>query len=278
MTMLDPVALRVFPRKTSMTPRDDMIFIGDPPLFRPDADEVHISVTFTWDIEEGYRLRDAWCNYYSDVRIGGPAISGSNGVFIPGQYLRHGVTITSRGCDRKCPWCLVPEQEGNIKLLDVKPGYIVQDNNLLATPREHQEKVYAMLRKQKKAAVLSGGLDARLVDDWVTDQFCNMRIKSIFLAADTKGSLNSLARAVDKLAFLGREKLRCYVMIGYNGETQEEATERLQAVWDIGCLPFAQLYQPPDEFINYPYEWKSLARTWSRPAAMRSLQNVGLVR
>jgi len=256
-----------------MTPRDDMVFIGDPSLFRPDADEVHISVTFTWDIKEGYRLRDAWANYYDNVKIGGPAINGElPGEFEPGMYVKKGVTITSRGCDRKCPWCLVPDREGIIKLLDIKPGNVIQDNNILATPREHQERVYMMLNEQPRAAIFSGGIDARLVDDWVTDQFKKLRIKEIFLAADSKGSLRSLRRAVDKLSFLNRDKLRCYVMIGYDGETQAEALERLEAVWNIGCMPFAQLYQPPDKFIEYSPEWKRFVRTWSRPAAMRSLQ------
>ena len=43
--------IRVFPRQTAMTPTDELAFVGDPPLslWRPSADEVHVSVTFTWD-------------------------------------------------------------------------------------------------------------------------------------------------------------------------------------------------------------------------------------
>jgi len=43
--------VRVFPRRTTATPTDEMAFVGDPPppAFRPEADEVHISCTFTWD-------------------------------------------------------------------------------------------------------------------------------------------------------------------------------------------------------------------------------------
>jgi hypothetical protein len=262
--------IRVFPQKTNMTPTDEYAFVGNPPLFRLEADEVHISVTFTWDIDEGYRLRDAWAQYYPDVKIGGVAINGSNSEFVPGKYLRGGVTITSRGCIRKCPWCFVPDREGKIKLLDIKPGHIIQDNNILATPRDHQEKVYAMLGEQRKAAKFSGGIDARLVDDWVIEQFKKLRISEIFLAADTKGSLKALAKTVEKLSFLGRNKLRCFVMIGYNGETLQEAEERLQEVWNIGCLPFSQLYQPPDKRIKYSREWRILNRNWSRPAIMRA--------
>ena len=63
--------IRVFPRRTSYTPTDKYAFIGDPPMFRPDADEVHISCTFTWDKANAERLRDAWGQYYPVVTLGG---------------------------------------------------------------------------------------------------------------------------------------------------------------------------------------------------------------
>lgn len=253
-----------------MTPTDDMAFVGDPPLFRPEADEVHVSCCFAWDIEEAYRLQEAWSLHYDDVRIGGPAITGSSGEFVLGRYVKEGVTFTSRGCDRKCPWCLVPEWEGRLSLLDVKPGWIVNDNNLLMTPREHQEAVFEMLRKQRKRVSFPGGLDCRLINDWVAGQLRTLRIEQAFLAADTEGALRPLRKAVEKLSFLSRRQLRCYVLIAFDGETVAEATKRLEAVWKIGCLPFAQLFQPP-EWIEYSREWKALARTWSRPAAMFAL-------
>ena len=260
--------IRVFPRKTSMTPSDVYTFVGDPPLWRPQADEVRISCTFTWDIQEAQRLREAWAQYYDVVKLGGPAINGSHGEFVPGMYLKHGVTITSRGCPNKCPWCLVPDQEGALQTLDIEPGWIVQDNNLLATPKTHQARVYAMLRDQRRKVSFSGGLDARLIDNWVIDQLKTISIKELFLAADTKAAIPTLSRVRPKLNFLNRRQLRCYVLIAYNDETISEAMWRLETVWQAGFLPFAQLYQPPERYIDYPSEWKALARTWSRPAAM----------
>ena len=263
--------IRVFPRRTSMTPTDTFAFVGDPPLWRLDADRVNVSCTFTWDIEEAYRLQEAWSLYYDDVKIGGPAITGSRDGFIPGMYVKEGVTFTSRGCDRRCPWCLVPAWEGRLRLLDIQSGWIVNDNNLLACPREHQEAVFEMLRGQKKRVSFPGGLDARLVDDWVAGQLQSLSIEQVFLAADTEKALGPLGDAVKKLSFLNRRQLRCYVLIAFNEETVSEATKRLEAVWKIGCLPFAQLFQPPDQFIKYSHDWRALARTWSRPAAMISL-------
>ncbi len=267
-----------------MTPDDQMVFangrtkktkaFGYPQLWRPQADEVHVSVTFTWDIEEGYRLRDAWAQYYADVRIGGPAFDACPNGFVPGRYLRHGVTFTTRGCNNKCPWCLVPRREGKlVEFDDFAPGNIIQDNNILQASHAHLERVGQMLKAQRRAAVFSGGIQSNLVNDWVAEWMRGLRIKEVFLAADTFGSLPALRRAVDKLKFLkpSSDKLRCYVLIGRDGETISEATDRLEAVWDAGCMPFAQLYQPDTHFIEYSKEWKALNRTWSRPAAMRSM-------
>ena len=118
--------LRVFPRRTKGTPTDDLAVVGPPGLFLSDVDEVHVSVTFTWDIEEGHRLRDVWDRFYPGrVKIGGPALGSHGDEFVPGRYLRAGYTITSRGCPNRCPWCLVPGREGRLRELNpIAPGHI----------------------------------------------------------------------------------------------------------------------------------------------------------
>lgn len=264
--------IRVFPRETSLTPCDPMAFVGDPQLWRPEADEIHVSVTFTWDMEEGRRLAEAWGNHYPVVKLGGPAFDSPTNGYVPGRYVKRGVTFTTRGCNNRCPWCLVPGREGRlVEIEDFAPGWVVQDNNLLQASKRHIERVFAMLKTQPRAASFPGGLDARLVDDWLVERLRGLRIGQLFLAADTEGALRPLEQALEKLSFLPRRKLRVYVLIAYGGETIDEATERLRAVWRLGGLPFAQLYQPPDCYIDYPPRWKRLARTWSRPAAIFAL-------
>ena len=88
--------LRVFPRKTHATPTDGMAYVGYPGLFAPKAEEIHVSVTFTWDLPLAERLARAW-EPYGPVSIGGPAIGSPGGSFTPGLYLRRGYVITSAG-------------------------------------------------------------------------------------------------------------------------------------------------------------------------------------
>ncbi len=263
--------IRVFPRRTSLTPADSMAFIGDPPLERPEADEVHVSCVFTWDIPKAERLSQAWAQYYPMVKLGGPAFESVVNGFTPGLYLRHGVTITTRGCNNHCSFCLVPEREGKLKLIDdFTEGNIIQDNNILQAPQAHIERVCQMLKSQHDIQ-FSGGLEAARVTPWFVDQIRGLSIGQLFLACDNRAAIHPLRRALAMLTpYFKRKKLRCYVLIGLS-ETPEQATERLEEVWGAGAMPFAQLYQPADRWIEYGHEWKALHRTWSQPAAMRSL-------
>ena len=94
--------LRVFPRKNTPPPEDEYVAIGTPGLFIPDdISKIHISVAFTWDLLEAERLADAWSRY-SNVKIGGPVTGMRDEAFAPGMYLKHGYTITSRGCHNHC--------------------------------------------------------------------------------------------------------------------------------------------------------------------------------
>ncbi|BDU72929.1 hypothetical protein METEAL_21030 [Mesoterricola silvestris] len=263
--------IRVFPRRTSLTPTDPMAFVGNPPLdgLRPEADEVHVSVAFTWDIPEAQRLAREWGRFYPVVKLGGPAMGSPLESFVPGRYLRKGVTFTTRGCNKKCPWCLVPGREGRLaEVQDFPDGWMVQDNNLLQAGRDHILKVIAMLNRQRRAAYFSGGIQADLVDEWFADQLRGIRVGAVFLAADTAGALRPLEKALGLLSYLGRKKLRCFTLIGFGGETIPQAEARLEKVWSLGGMPFAQLYQPADRYIDYPREWRALSKKWMRPAAM----------
>ena len=267
-----PRVIRVFPRRTSHTPSDGMAFVGDPSLWVPEADEVHISCTFTWDIREAERLQQAWQPYAPVVRLGGPAFGSPTDGFTAGLYVRQGITFTSRGCPRRCPFCLVPDREGPLRLLPIMPGRVVGDNNFLACPPSHRKAVYQMLSAQRRAAVFSGGLQASLVTDEIADELRGLRISEVFLAADSEGAVRPLREATRRLSFLGRQKLRCYVLCGYDGETIQQAETRLEAVWDAGCLPFAQLYQAPTpRRTEYSADWRRLQKAWSRPAATKAM-------
>lgn len=261
--------IRVFPRRTKWTPTDNLAFVGDPPLWRPAEQPVKISVTFTWDIEEGKRLYRAWSDYYQDVEIGGPAYGDQGGEFNPGLFIKEGVTITSRGCPNKCPFCFVPQREGNIRELEIKQGWIIQDNKFLSCSREHIERVFDMLRRQNKTAEFNGGLEAKRLRDWHIPLFDSIKIKHLWFACDSAGQEKYIKYAAELFSHYPEYKKRCYVLIGFNGESVMDAEKRLNRVYKMGFLPFAQLYQT-EKKRQWTKEWDALQREYCRPAIYKT--------
>ena len=263
---------RVFPRRTSYTPIDDYVFIGEPGLFRPPDHRTRIlvSVCFTWDIEIGERIARSWRRYYDNVQIGGPAFGNPGGEFTPGLFVKQGITITSRGCPRSCPWCYVPEREGRIRELDIKPGWIIQDDNFLATSEHHQDRVFEMLKSQTERIRYSGGLDPRLFRDRHRRFVEDLRLDELWFACDTDSVLPALEKAAALVENVNRKRRRCYVMVGYDRESVDAAERRIRRVYDFGLDPFAQFYRGKGEQEKTD-EWKSFLDIWSRPGNYHSV-------
>ena len=266
--------IRVFPIRTTYTPNDELAFVGFPPFFRPGSrtTPVHVSVLFKWLRPLAEKIAATWRDHYDSVSLGGPAYGDYGDDFTPGLYIKHGCTITSRGCVKHCGWC--PEKDRPLRELPIRPGWIVQDSNLLACSERHVRAVFDMLREQKRAIRFPGGLDKHFLRPWHRELFDSILIDELWFACDLTSDLPALEKAARILDGISIEKLRCYTMVGYDDvpETVEQAEKRMERVLEIGFLPFCQLYKPDDYEKTYSEEWKLLRRKWARPAAYRKRQ------
>lgn len=270
--------LRVFLRRTSQTPNDNLVQIGEPDFFTPkDVDEIHISVLFTWDRQEALRLQKIyklfWPHIKSDIKVGGPAFPKTvKPEFIAGRYTKRGITRTTRGCNFCCPWCLVPRIEGSFKELSIiEPGNIIQDDNILFSSWKHFYVVCQMLKKQKGIRFL-GGLDSRLLSDNHIELLRDLSIKELWLSFDSWDRRADFITAIAKLREAGftRNQLRCYCLAGFN-EPIQQSEGRLRFIYECGGLPFIQLYQPPQEKKRISEKDKAFVRSWSKPAAIKAM-------
>lgn len=259
--------IRVFPRKTNATPDDNKAIINKLPDLFVEADEVHISVTFKEDLKRAEYLYNNW-KYIAPTKIGGPATGEKEGEFKPGLYVKKGYTITSRGCPNKCWFCDVWKRNGGTTELDIKDGYNILDDNILACSDEHIEKVFKMLSTQKEKAQFTGGIDPALVTDKIAKMMYELKPAQFFMAYDTPDDLEPVIEA-SKLFFKagikkvqdGGRQARCYVLIGYKGDTIEKAEHRLNTILDQGVLPMAMLYS--HQSFDRTKEWKQLQREWA---------------
>ena len=259
--------LRVFPRKTKATPEDDYVAIGLPGLFPPeDISEIHISVAFTWDLLEAERLAEAWSRY-GNVKIGGPAFNRPGGEFVPGMYLKTGYVITSRGCPNHCWFCAVPKREANgLHELEIKDGYNVLDDNLLACSEQHIRAVFNMLKRQKHKAKFTGGLEAKLLKAWHCELLREIKPERIYFAYDTPDDYEPLVSASNLLAehnLLNVRKVSVYCLCGWPSDTFEAAEARFWQVLKLGMCPYAMLWR--DTKGTTAQEWRKFQCSWVAP-------------
>jgi len=255
-----------------------MAFVGEPPFELPDADEVHISVAFTWDRLYAEHLRRQWANYFDIVVVGGPAQGDPGGNFKVGRYLRPGYTITSRGCPNRCGFCLAWRREGSLRTLPIQPGHIILDNNLLACPRSHIEAVLNMVSHQRCGAEFTGGLEAARVEPWFVKAVTEIGFKRAYFAYDRPSERKAVGDALR--LFIGalphikcaHSKLSVYVLVGYDGDTIAAASERCQFVKDSGGVAYPMLFcQEDSSKRNNSPEWRDfVGRLLSRPGNMRA--------
>jgi len=265
--------LRVFPRRTRATPCDDGVRIGEPGLFDREVERVDVSVTFTWDLPEAERIARLWAER-GPTQIGGPAVGTVGGEFTPGEFLRDGYTITSRGCPEKCWFCAAWKRDGAAaRELPICDGWNVLDDNLLACSEAHIRAVFAMLARQPRRVEFTGGLHAARLKPWHVNLLAGLKPRpAIWLAYDEGADLDPFREACRMLLDAGwtaeSHRLRCYVLCGYPGDTQAAAEGRLRTAIAAGATPMAMVYRGKDGVEAAG--WHAWARQWIRPACIHT--------
>lgn len=264
--------LKVFPRKTNHTPEDENCRFDVPGLFDV-ADKINISCCFTYDKDHAEYLAEQW-QKIAPVELGGPAYGKPAGEFTPGQYVKEGIVFTSRGCKNRCGFCRAWKANPEIIELEIKPGYIIQDDNLLQCSEEHILKVFKMLQTRKEEIQFLGGFEAKHFTEKHCELLKTVNMKQVFFAYDSIEDFEPLQNAARLLWRAGfnpkAHKIRAYVLIGYNGDTVGEATNRLIDVLNLGIYPMAMKYK--DEKGNENAEFNSLQKLWARPAFISSIE------
>lgn len=264
--------LRVFPRRTKATPDDSLVFTGPPTRAVLNAggfDEVHVSVTYTYDIPKAEDLAKKWKKAGVPVLIGGPAFGDRmSPTFTPGLYIKTGYTFTSRGCPNHCWFCSVYEcAKGEIIELPIQDGWNILDDNILATSPEHFKEVIEMLKRQPERPIFTGGIEPKILKPWQAELMKEAKTKRLYCAYDTPDDYEPLVEAGKILLDAGFTKashtLCCYVLIGYRGDTFEKAEKRLIQTAKAGFMPYAMLYRDKNGAVNE--EWRKFQREWCRP-------------
>lgn len=189
----------------------------------------------------------------------------------------HAIGFLTRGCIRKCPWCIVPKKEGKIRPYmswrEIKRpdsrDIVFMDNNVLACPWG-LEQIEDMCGKNVRVD-FNQGLDARLITDDVAKMLSRLKwIEFIRMSADTDAMLDVVITAIKRLQEYGVKPYRAFVYVLV--QDIESAERRAIALRDIGAVPFAQPYRDFTSNAEPPTELKDLARWVNHKAIFKSVK------
>lgn len=156
--------------------------------------------------------------------------------------------FTSRGCGRKCPWCIVDVKEGEIQawasiyeFLDRRHRLIMLlDNNPLLSP--NWDETASDLIREQIMTDFNQGLDIRCVDDKVAYQLSRIRTKKLRFAFDhirvepqVREGIRLLLKAGIKVRHLS-----FYVLVGFRGDA---GIDRMKLLQSYGVEVYPMIYK-----------------------------------
>ena len=268
-------------------------------LWGQQCDKAFFSAIFTYHLPQLCHDVNLLAMSGIEIEIGGPAATAmpeyikENTGFVPHTGLderfehipgKYKMTFTSRGCVRKCPWCVVWKIEPNQVEYDEFPipvgkNPFIGDNCILGTTWEHQKLVIDKM-KDVRALDINSGFDCRLFTEEHYHLYSQLHLECFRLAFDSMGVERNFERVVKILKKNGVDYRRIivYVLIGFPGTTFEECVYRLEKTRDLGCSPYPQRFMPLNSVDARRYvapgfedeKLEALRSYWCNPFAWRT--------
>lgn len=253
----------------------DEVGLLDRIVFKPDR--VYVSVPFSWNLQNALGIKLLYPEI--DFRYGG---SGYSFDTLPdviehilpdyGLYpIDFSMGFTSRGCVRKCEFCIVPSKEGFIHdhapLTEFLNPYhrkvMLLDNNLLATPSYRN--TLLQIRDLWLKVDFNQGLDIRLVNRENAALLADIRYygypdwsrRTLRFAFDNMRDKPLIERGIQYLLEAGikASHLFFYILAGFDS-TVEEDVARVELIKSYGSVPFIMKYnRKTTKHLNKLAKW-----------------------
>ena len=177
------------------------------------------------------------------------------------EYLEYSIGFLTRGCFRKCPFCVNQKydhvfQHSPLKefLDNTRKKICLLDDNVLGYPKFSE--LIEELSETKKSFKFKQGLDERLLTDEKSKLLFSLRYDGDFtFAFDNLSDYDLIHQKLEILKkYRKRKGIRFYVLVGFESTDYKDiegAFIRIELLLRYGCLPYIMRYQSKD---NAP--WK----------------------
>lgn len=160
----------------------------------------------------------------------------------------YSIQFLSRGCFRKCEFCVVREKEGLIHRVEPmqlnKHGKYIKllDNNFFGC-KDWRENI-EILKSYNQPIDFNQGIDLRILNEEQCLALQSLKIKNIHCAWDDYQDKDVIIPKLKLLCkYVKPHKITCYVLVGFeNREIVPTDVERVLLLDSMGVNPFAMGY------------------------------------
>jgi hypothetical protein len=173
------------------------------------------------------------------------------------RHKQYAIGFLTRGCNKKCSFCLVPKKEGRLKshyatfesfVPRHQKNVLLLDNNLLAA--ENAAEILESIIRREYRVNFSQSLDIHRLTDKNTEllrkvKSVNSRFTKsmIYFSCNTRRQAEVFYAKENKLKSFGRGTVTVIIMFGYNTRLSEDYGMLMMAK-KLGLIPFVQEYLP----------------------------------
>lgn len=250
----------------------------------PDHTTAYASVIFT----KNHSQVEFWLRAYPNILVGGSgwdlrALLPQEVENMKPDYSLYGISyglgFLSRGCIRKCPFCIVPEKEGYLRqvtsidgLLNPLSNFLVLlDNNLLAL--YNALAILSEIASRQLVINFNQGLDIRFVTPAIAHVLTRINYsdflrhnRTLYFAFDDISLERQVREGIGILFDVGipPEHLCFYVLAGFGNQTPEDVLYRCNVLREYGIRPYVMRYRKLPE-LNAIARWANApAGLWRR--------------
>jgi len=248
-----------------------------PPILKDRYDKIYICSLFTYHYTNVVECIKKYQKSYPDaeIKVGGvlatllphlieeaTGVTPHTGLFeevegCPPDYslfpkLPYSISFTTRGCFRKCRYCVVSTIEPRFFVReqwekDVNPKserIVFWDNNWLHSPNFHKD--IEKLKRIGKPYDFNQGLDCRLFDREKAELLAQTKIMPLRFAFDNPSQDGSIQEAIMVSREFGFSDIRIYVL--YNSEEKYDTPgyfhHRINELNKLGVVVYPMKYRP----------------------------------